>query len=399
MTELTRLDLVNIGLHASNTDFTTVPGTLHSVDAKWHPSNDLERLRSESMRGDGKMRASRTGKKTASLPSLVVPLRGCKSSGAGDGVSSGAGVNNLVVDAILQSVFGQAPVASVGETSDGADAGSGTTVNADAASSFATGQGLLVKGTTSGRWNARQVESKASAAITVDRALLDDGSADTADEATVLYGMDTYGIAWDEPKHKHLTLKHSKEGGRVDTYVGCLGTLELDFPAGADAKLSLNGLGFTDHNITETAAAYSAPLEGEEVLVLDSPFFIGSEEYLATSVKTSITPKIVPRGADGSRNGNVGFIVDGIEVKVVAKILVGSMSRHIAESLIDTIRGATQDVAAQHGSTPGAISYQRIPAADTVSAVLGEENGQRILTWTFEAARSTKTNDYSISLG
>lgn len=402
MPAIPRNDLVFIGLHASAADFSTVPSSLLSVDAaEFKPTYDYERLRSDSQRGDGRQQDSRVGKKLAEIPTLKVPLRGCKSSGAGDGVSSGAGANNLVLDAILQSVFGQAASASTGETTDASDAGTGTTVTIDAASGFAAKDCIVVQGSSSLRWNARQVESVATADLTVDRALLNDGAADTAKEATVVYAMDVYRIDWTEHAHKHLGIKHSKDDGVVEMFLGCLGSaLELDFPAGGDATASLTGIGFSEHNRDESAGTYSQPNEGEEVVVLDSPFFVGSSEYFATGVKVSIALERATRMADGSRNGNAGFVVSKKSVTVTAKILVGSLSREVAESLVETWRGTPQDVAFQHGRTPGAIEYSRLLNANTVSAKTGVENGQRVLTWVFEAARSADADkDFFVALG
>lgn len=396
-----RLDLVFIGLHADAADFNTVPSALLSVDAAdFRPTHDYERLRSDSQRGDGKMRESRKGKVTAEIPSLKVPLRGCKSGGAGDGVSSGAGVNNKIADVVLQAAFGQVASASSGETSDASDAGMGAVVTADASSSFTAGDCLVVKSTAGNRWNARQVVSVATADVTVDRALLNDGAADTAKEGEVIYAMDVYAPAWAVSKHKHLGVKYSKDDGSVEAFWGCLpSSLELDFPAGGDATATLAGLGFTEHNRDESAGSYAAVAEGEEVVVFDSPFFVGALEYFASGVKVSVALATSPRPANGSRNGNAGFVVSEKAVKVTAKILVGSLSREAAETLVETWRGAAQDVGMQHGDTPGGISYMRVAAANTVSAKTSVENGQRIITWVFEVTRSSAAEDFFIALG
>lgn len=397
------LHLLHIGLQSSAAAWGTVASSLVSLDCEpMNPAPDTERLKSPSMAGDGLDVASRPGKRTGTIGSISLPLRGCKSGGAGDGVASGTGANNAVLDVLLQSHFGQAPTPATGETTDAVDAGSGTTVTADAASGFAAGQGLIVAGTTSGKLNARQVVSVSSADITVDRALLDDGSADTADESSTIYAMDSYKLDFDGTNHKAFSLKHSKDGGQVDTFIGCQSaTLDLNFPAGGDATAVFGGIDFSDYNDTESASTYSAPTVGDEIVCLDCPFFIGNSEVYASGVTVKITNDLQMRMADGTPRGHAGFAVVKKRVEVTAKILLGSLGREYAEGNVeDNLRvSGVLDVAFQHGRSAGAISYVRIPAASTVSAVIGTENGQDVLTWVFEATRPTSGEAFTLHLG
>lgn len=396
-----RLDLIHVGLHSSNSDFTTFPTTIHSVDAVWNAAYDYERLRSESMRADGKKFPSRNGFKTGNLPNLSVPLRGAKTSGAGTAASSGAGANNVVCDTLLECVFGAGATGATGEATDAADAGSGTTVTASAASSFAAGDGLIVRGSTSSRYQARQVVSVATADITVDRELTDDGVSDTAVENTAIYAMDTYELAFAEHKHTHMGLKISKDDGAVDRWIGMMpSSLELQFPAGQEAKLVLSGFDFTDHDTGSSASTYVTPTAGENVDVIDSPLWIGSSEYLAYDTSLQIALEVVPRTADGTRNGKHGFIVTDKTVTITTKIRVGDLTREVAESFMNTLRGSASDVAFQHGETPGGISYVRAPVCDARSVQLITENGQRMVQVTWEVARSSSgTSTLSLHLG
>ncbi len=404
MTVQSKNHLVHIGLQANAASWKTIASSLTSLNAHdmFHPAVDHERLTSPTMAGDGLEEASRAGRTTATLPSLKVPLRGCKSGGAGDSVSSGGGTSNVVVDALLQAAFGQASTAATGETTDATDAGSGTTVTMDAASGLSAGQGILVKGTLSAKLNARMVESVASADVTIDRALLNDGAADTADESEVVYACDAYNVDFDNPDHIPLSIKHSKDNSEVHSFIGCLpASWELDFPSGADATLSLNGLDFSDYNETESAGTYSAPTEGEEVVCLDSPFFIAGAEYFAYGIKVSGDNGMQPRSADGTPRGHASFASSQKRVEVTAKIRLGSQTREYAESgLMAALReGTSLDVAFQHGRDAGAVSYCRIKAASTVSATVSSENGQDILTWVFEATRPSSGSAFTLLLG
>lgn len=393
---LTRNALIHVGLHASTSDWTTVAASLISADVEgFDPKAGFERLRSPSMAGDGKQAVSRKGKSIAQIPAFKIPLRGCKSGGAGDSVASGAGANNELVDILLEALLGQAASGATGETTDGVDAGSGTTVNASAATSFAAGDGILVQGTSSGKLNAREVVSAASAAITVDRALDNDGTADTADEGVDIYAMDTYSLAWATAAHKHLTFKVTEETGDTKTWIGCLpSSAELDFPLSGDATLTLNGFDFTDFKTTEAAGTYSAPTVGEEVVCIDSPVFIGSQEYLSHGIKVAIANGAKPRVASGTPRGVAGMVcADKKTVTVTAKILVGTLSRNATESLKATLETTTQDVSFQHGRDAGGVCYCRFATADTISVDIGDENGQRVMTWQFLA------HDFNLHLG
>jgi hypothetical protein len=403
MSQNSNLNLLHIGLQSSAAAWGTVASSLVSLDTDpANPAIDKERLQSPSMSGDGLEVASRPGKTIADMPSIALPLRGCKSGGAGDTVSSGGGTANTVLDVLLQSFFGQAPASASGETTDATDAGSGTTVTADAASAFTAGDGLVVAGTTSGKLNARQVVSVSSADITVDRALLNDGSADTADENTTIYAMDSYKLDFDGTNHKAFTLKHSKDGGQVDTFIGCqAASLELAFPRGGDAKATFSGIDFSDYSSGESASTYSAPTVGDNVVCLDSPFFIGGTEAYAYDIAVNINTDLQMRAADGTPRGHAGFAAVKKTVECTAKILLGSLGREYAEGDIEAnLRAAgTLDVAFQHGRSAGAISYVRIPAASTQSAKVVSENGQEVLVWTFRAVAPSSGEAFTLHLG
>ncbi|WP_281955322.1 hypothetical protein, partial [Pseudophaeobacter arcticus] len=262
MTDRSRLNLLHVGLAADAASWASVASSLITVDALdgFHFSVDKERLEQPAMTGTGLRVASVAGKKMSSVPNLRLPLRGCKSGGAGDGVSAGAGANNELLDILLEHALGTPVVASTGDTTDGSDAGTGTTVTMDAASALVAGRGIVVKGADSGKLSAREVVSVSTADVTVDRGLTDKGTAEDADEGEVAYGMDTYTVDWDLTNHKHLTAKLTKDSGLVETLLGLhCGGWELDFPSGAFATLALTGMDFSDHNQTEGAGTRSEP--------------------------------------------------------------------------------------------------------------------------------------------
>lgn len=406
MTELHRvLDrLFQIDKHDNANEPLTAPSSFVFVEpaSPFSPDHSYEKLPITSQRGDGSIVPDINGRKNRSLGSPAFYLRGLETP-AGDGVAADASAYAQILDRICEPVFGTDVNEPTGETADGSDAGTGTTVTADATTGFTAGDLIAVQGATSGRLQTRQVVSAAGADITIDRGLLDTtGTAEDAAESSVIYAL----ASWDfDPSVQcvpHLAVDYERTDGRRQ-FLGALPTSAVfTFADGQAITVTLNGLMASDWSDEADAdPSFSAAVEGSEIIAQDMRFYIGSSQYYARDHVITVDLGVQPLTADAGPNGHMGFVRVTPTVTWTCNIYRGADGRSADEALENTLQGeATQDVALSVGSAAGALAYFRMPAAD-VQAVVTELDGMEGLALTMKATRVTTSGiaDFTFGVG
>lgn len=328
---------------------------------------------------------------------LDFDLEGLSGGGAGDGVDASTLLSTMFP--LLAAVLGGSQ-ASTGGVTDASDGGSGTTVNAAAGdgAGFAAGDAMLVKGTTSGSFQAREVVSVATDAITADRTLTDDaGAADTADEDEVLYGARTlYPVNnVSEPLHLWFASEHDNDAREVR---GAMPTgMSLNVGAGDILRLILSGIRCTDWltAIASGAGTYAAPTTGNPIVCAPLILHIGSTRYVAHDFGFDFGINIVQRKGPGPNNV-LGFARKGTRGALTCKVSQGVLTapQELTQALRESIQGAstysanTVDVSLQIGDQPGATMYIRMPAARGMITADGEEDGLRVADLSFRSSKS-----------
>ena len=371
-----RLLFLQAGKHASATDVSTASSGLVFLEPVADPGlpNDKYKVERNLLRGDGENYARTAGHRDISgQVTIDMELRGI-GSGAGDGVSSSYATKSNI-GLMLDTLTGAAGVDSSGETTHASDAGTGTSIVIDAATSLVAGGGVMVSNTTEGKLCAREIVSVASPTLTVDRALYDDdGGADPALEAAVAYGSASWYVDADavNPIHQHIRAETADM--RLD-YYGCAGNATLSIPTGSAPCMWSTSWNFSD--LIETTAdedpTFSAQSAGVPVVAVDSQLFLGATLYDAWDLSVDLGAQVSPKPSISGANGVNGYKIDGFKPTISGKFFY-------SESLLVTLQGTTAQDA-----------YFRMPAGD-FTASRGVENGMEIINWSALGTRPSAGN-------
>jgi hypothetical protein len=392
VTSPSRIRTMRMGLHASTSDISDVPGTLVFVEPVGLPleATGYVKIPLEGGRGDGEPnRRIRGAQKLDFLPDVTVRMRGI-SGGAGDSTSSARLTKSAVVARFLDALLG-AGVDASGETTHASDAGTGTSLIMDAASSIAAGSGVLVKGTTLGKYVAREVVSVSGDTLTLDRALTDDdGDADTPAEGEVVYAAATWRA--NPAAINHIHMYFDVEGDLTDSrrqLFGCLAGGTIAIPNGGAVELTLSGIRGSSFTAGSNAdPTYSAATEGSDIIAIDSPCWIGSTPYHLVNASIDLGITIQPRETQSAAQGVAGYVVSDVMVKITGMIRLGDLDGEAADALLTGMQSTTTyDFAVQVGRAAGSAMYLRLPAAD-FEAQRAESNGQEMISFTANATRS-----------
>ncbi len=367
---------LQIGFHQSTNDWDDVTGTKKFLRTMGKPNLHglkYERLPLDLQTADGSKVADLQGALMLdTVPDLPFPATGLSGGGAGDGVLTSALSNEF--EELLDMLFGATATETQGDTTDGVDAGTGTTVNMDGTiATTGANRAYLIRGTNSNRLMPRFQESSAGVAATVCRALTNAGVADTALEAQVAPGGKVWNIATAAANRTHAFID-VEAANRRDIIKGVMfSTLTFQISARQLLQLVFGGGRFSDAlpNTSQADPTYSAPTTGSKVKVWNSPFWIGSAEYMAKNPTFVVTLTLEERASEGGAAGVYGYMVTGVDVALSASIHRGTLNMQAADSLVDTLQGeATQDLLLALGNTAGAAYAIRIPAADCDAAVV-----------------------------
>lgn len=382
MGTLRRLTHLQMGIHTSGSDWTATPGSLkHVAPEGVEIVTDYEPIERPLEAGDGENFSALQGAKIGQLNGLVVPFRGLSGSGAGDGVAASS-LDTNIVDELLEAIFGRAPRDGTGDTTDGADAGTGTScvLDGDPGAALGVGDALLVKGTTSGKYYPRFVVSESTATMTMCRALTTDvNGADTPDESAVVYAGRVFQLDAANGNHTHVYADAEDLIARR-TLNGGLGSASIRATGGGYLALVLGTIDFTDWAAPATASpTYSAPTQGNHIKVFDCPLWIGSDLYMASNVALDIGLRLERRMSDGAPNGFWGHVADGFAPTLTFDLHYGSITapKEADDTFLATLQGeSTQDILVQWGRGATQCVAARMPDAD-VRARIVVEGGQK----------------------
>lgn len=388
--DLSRVLLLKFGKHASSTDVSADAVTQYFLEPQTDPelTTDVEKLDRDLVRGDNENYASIVGKKMTAI-NFNMEVRGIQQAGgtggAGDSQSA-AYTTNTQLGSLLDCVCGVNGNNDSGETTDAADAGTGTTVTMDAATSLSNQNGVLVKGTTSGKYQAREVVSTSGDDVTICRELTTDtGAADTAAESEVAFASASWYLDADNANHIHAFFDAEGYAWRRKLY-GCLGNCTFNVENGAvmTANFTMGGTDWLD--VAEANPTFTAQRAGTPAVAIDSAFHIGSTRYdlLETSIDLGLTMQ--DKTTFDGTNGMAGFAVTRAQPVITAKL-------YYSDTLLNTLQGATtQDVLLQIGSTAGSTIAFRMPAGSTRNAKRSITNGMETIDVEFVGSRPTSGN-------
>ena len=373
----------HLQLGLQTTGPTQVPGSFQFIDTQGDPvyaQTNPGRTPVDLQRDDGLMAADEAGVKTGQL-SFDTLLRG-KGSGAGDGTTAVGGELDELMDA-LTGFSGQH--------------GEGTTVNdlSPAVASFdltsianiETGQtgtecasGIMVE--TSSGYHAREIHTRSSNTVTVDRDL-----PEAPADAAVVYAATSWYFDGSNPDHSHIYAKLEGEDWR-DALIGCGVTGSLTIPEGGGRVSCSWALDANDVDDTtaEEDPTYSAATSATGIAARDCFFYIDdtSTDLIDASIQfgAAHAPKGSINGAQGA-NGKV-YTYNGSQI---------SLRLYYTDALWTLFSAtATIDIAFQLGTTPGNCWYIRVPAFQSTSIQKEKYNGVDIINITGKDCRQSGRN-------
>jgi hypothetical protein len=321
-------------------------------------------------------------------------VEGLSAGGAGDG--DDASTLSSTVWPIIEQLAGGTD-SGTGDTTDGSDAGSGTSVEADGSVEVNRGSAMLIKGATSGAYQARMVSQSTGSTYSIERALTDDtGTADTADEDEVLYASRTAYFDNALTERSHIAW-FSEHDNNAREYLGCMPSgASLSMGAGEIMLLNLEGIACSKVNTTLTSGAgsYSAPTTGSKIVCAPMILHIGSTRFVASNFGFNFGLRRMTVGGPGPLNV-LGYSIGSAQPVLTCRISYGTLTapQELTQALRESHEGAnsysvnTVDVSLQIGDQPGAAMLIHMPAARATYAD-AQEDGMHVVDATFTASES-----------
>ena len=383
---LERVRLLKFGKHANATDVTADAATQYFLE----PRNGMTlgtnqaKLERDLVRGDNEIYASINGVKDTSL-GFTLELRGI-SGGAGDSTSA-AYTTKSQLGSLLDVVCGVNGNNDSGETTDAADAGTGTIVTMDAATSLSDQNGVLVKGTASGTYQAREVVATAGDDVIICRTLTQaDGTADSPAESEVAFASASWFLDADNANHTHAFFIAEGDSFTRKVY-GAMSNLTMAFGNAeiGTAAFEFQGSDWTDAGNGGTLS-FSAQAAGGPIVGTDSEIHLGSDRFDLIETSIDFGLEMSPKVNLDSTNGLSGFKVIRQMPKITCKF-------YFNEALFATLQGeTTQDLLLQLGSTAGSCIALRMPAADARDVVHSVTDGIETIDCVFHGTRPAAGN-------
>ncbi len=383
---LERVRLLKFGKHASATDVTADAVTQYFLEPRSGMTlgTNQAKLERDLVRGDNEIYASINGVKETSL-GFTLELRGIN-GGAGDSTSA-AYTTKAQLGSLLDVVCGVNGNNDSGETTDAADAGSGTTVTMDAATSLSDQNGVLVEGTLSGAYQAREVVGTSGDDVTICRPLTQaSGVADTAAENKVAYASASWYLDADNANHTHGFFVAEGDSFTRKVY-GAMSNLTIAF---GNAEIGTAAFEFTGSNWTDAGnggtLTFAAQAAGGPIVGTDSEIHLGSDRYDLIETSVDFGLEMTPKADLDSANGLAGYKVIRAMPKITCKF-------YFNETLFNTLQAEnTQDLLLQLGSTAGSCIAFRMPAADAREVVHSVTDGIETIDCVFHGTRPATGN-------
>lgn len=356
---------VQYGPHASNTDWSSTPGTLKFLQ----PVNEVNLEvgehyvdREAYQTANGNPLPSRQIDKMAEVPDMTFNVHGLSGGGAGDGVSAST------LDHALAEVLEALATSSTSGTGRTSGTQTGTTTLIGTGSSYGgSATGVLIAG-VDGFVQAREVYGQSGITSNICRAVTTKaGASQQAADGVVGYGSRTYFFDNSTPNRVHLYFDLEGKSFRRELF-GVMAQAVLEAPSNAIAQLKLNNIMCTDwEKSTPAAPSYSAPTQGNEVKMSKSPCWIGSTMYIAKGLKVDFGVKIEKRPGDGGPNGHYGCVVVEVVPRLSFRLFHGSLTApsEVDDDTFETLKAdGVFDILYQVGNAPGRALAVRAPAAD-----------------------------------
>ena len=399
MSELTRIHFLQYAAYADGSIFTGAPAApLKFLRPSNNPTIDTGFTYPERafQTGNNENLPALRGQQSLSVSDLSFALYGLSGGGAGVGVSSAT--LDTCCSELVSCLTGSLPEDNEGDTTDALAPGSGNivTVAAPPGAPVTDGGGMLVKEATSGKYVAREVVALAGADYTVDRDLTDDTGASGAPEAgSDIYAARSFYFDNANENSTHFYFDTETEGSRKKLE-GCYSSASIQFPAGQYAGLNLSGIQCTRWvDDIKANPTYIEPDRGDNMVVTDSPFWIGNTQYQAFDFSLDFGIAMSERRNEAADNGTSGFVATNRMPVLSGKIRLGALTGpdEMTDAIMEGFRGAenfsttTADIALQVGRSAGSCIYIRFPAGQ-LRLIKEDSNGQRCLGFTCTATES-----------
>lgn len=407
MTDANIID-VKFGLHTDVYDLTSTPATVSTIELLRGLEGLMPRSRIPLDRDlhsiDGGRYASFHGTKDISPIPLGMHFRG---------VSGNAGAftpqTTMEQCRMLDSFFGAAAAAIAGAAPTAVTAGSGGSVVVVSSAAIANGDIILIP-TSVGNFAREVVSGGGTTTLTVDR----DVPITITNGGTIVRAA-RWDLSTALAQHVAGYLRAESDTWRRD-YFGCVpDSFDLVCAEQRYVEMNMNFLPNDWTDVAEVNPTYTAPTAGSPIVVADSPFFIGSTEFLIHNLKISGKQVVTPRGATTGANGVNGFTVRKKHDFMISGALyvgdnVGALHELVDDSgtpSIDNLTGDSaaagaartmRDISAQLGTAAGAFALVRIPAAD-IRGKVQDVDGYPMFVFDAYATRPTSGSAFRLGVG
>ncbi len=386
MTNLLRNAVIKFRKHDSNTQFETAPSAspaayfLEPLNSLL-PVDGVTKLEKDIIRGDNHYSTFEVGPQEATL-ALELLVRGINGN---DGGSAATYATKTEIGQILDVICG------VDGNDDGVAGGSDVVTNATPditvdpgeGSDYTIGNAVLFN--TGTEWVAREITGIATDTLTMDR-----GWSGTATSANIVPSASWYLDAAD-PSHTHAYFLVESDGTTSATewgraLFGCMSSATLNVPNGGLVTLSTDWQTTKFTSPAHSSLTFSAPTVGDEIVAIDSPFFIGSTQTDLIELSVDFGLELQKHQTYDGTNGFSGY-------KVIRKRPVITGKIYYNQTTMATLQGATaQDLAVQLGRSGAGAMYVRMPAASIESATRSDFNGQEAIDFVAVGTRPSAGN-------
>jgi len=253
-----------------------------------------------------------------------------------------------------------------------------------------TAPGLLAAFTGSGgEYTMREVVSESSDVLTLDRpypSIPDNG-------ATIYPGVTYYLDPDADQPYIFFDVEDGAGEWRRQLEACQAMSLRIDFPAAGEVTYTMSFVGNSFTRASAASPSFTAPSLGSGIRVVDSPFFIGDDEYAFRGGALTITLDLAEIPATTGPNGGFGRAVLDRRAELSGSLYLGSSSSPAelpatgAVSVAGLNAEGTSDIALAVGTAVTRSIYLRMPAAD-FTAREAEADGLDTVDFTAVATRS-----------
>jgi len=232
-----------------------------------------------------------------------------------------------------------------------------------------------------GKYELREVETVTTdTSLTLDRAVLG-APADSA----VLHAASSFYIDADAAEHAYAYFRAEGENWRRD-FDGCAVLLKINAPPAGLATIDFTVQANDWTDTAEENPTYATPGGAAELVVMGSPFYIGSTKTQLISFSLDAGLTVAPRTATQGVNGQYGWLYSNTGAKV------SGMIYHTDATLASMQAVGTLDLSMQLGDDASAKAFEsgayiRMPAVAVEDAKIVSHNGVDAIEWSGTCTR------------